>query len=50
MSMPHFVTGQDANATGPRPRVAHVSHSVVLGTFGGGDPNVGGAHDISRVC
>ncbi|KAK1438639.1 hypothetical protein QVD17_04448 [Tagetes erecta] len=42
-------TGQDANDAGPRPRVAHVSHSVVLGTFGGGDQNVGGAHDISRV-
>ncbi|KAI3812953.1 hypothetical protein L1987_17666 [Smallanthus sonchifolius] len=42
-------TGQDANAAGSRPRVAHVSHSVVLGTFGGGDQNVGGAQDISRV-
>ncbi|KAI3787596.1 hypothetical protein L1987_42179 [Smallanthus sonchifolius] len=42
-------TGQDANAAGSRPRVAHVSHSVVLGTFGGRDQNLGGAHDISRV-
>ncbi|KAI3713394.1 hypothetical protein L1987_71971 [Smallanthus sonchifolius] len=42
-------TGQDANAAGSRPRVAHVSHSVVLGTFGGGDQNVGGPQDISRV-
>ncbi|KAJ0565071.1 putative Ubiquitin-like domain-containing protein [Helianthus annuus] len=42
-------TGQDANAAGSRPRIAHISHSVVLGTFGGGDPNLGGPHDISRV-
>ncbi|KAI7725616.1 hypothetical protein M8C21_014798 [Ambrosia artemisiifolia] len=42
-------TGQDPNAPGSRPRVAHVSHSVVLGTFAGGDQNVGGSHDISRV-
>ncbi|XP_035830209.1 ubiquitin-like domain-containing protein CIP73 isoform X2 [Helianthus annuus] len=41
--------GQDANAAGSRPRIAHISHSVVLGTFGGGDPNLGGPHDISRV-
>ncbi|KAI7725619.1 hypothetical protein M8C21_014801 [Ambrosia artemisiifolia] len=40
---------QDPNAPGSRPRVAHVSHSVVLGTFAGGDQNVGGSHDISRV-
>ncbi|KAL9994115.1 hypothetical protein Hdeb2414_s0950g00965601 [Helianthus debilis subsp. tardiflorus] len=43
-------TGQDANAPGSRSRVTHhVSHSVVLGSFGGGDQNVGGAQDISRV-
>ncbi|KAJ0427423.1 putative Ubiquitin-like domain-containing protein [Helianthus annuus] len=42
--------GQDANAPGSRSRVTHhVSHSVVLGSFGGGDQNVGGAQDISRV-
>ncbi|KAI3727602.1 hypothetical protein L6452_16220 [Arctium lappa] len=42
-------TGQDANAAGSRPRVGHVSHSVVLGTFGVGDQNEGGTPDISRV-
>ncbi|KVH95409.1 Ubiquitin [Cynara cardunculus var. scolymus] len=42
-------TGQDANAPGSRPRVGHVSHSVVLGTFGVGDQNEGGTPDINRV-
>ncbi|XP_076912681.1 ubiquitin-like domain-containing protein CIP73 [Bidens hawaiensis] len=41
-------TNTDSNAPGSRPRVT-VSHSVVLGTFGGGDQNAGGAQDISRV-
>ncbi|KAI3707021.1 hypothetical protein L6452_25181 [Arctium lappa] len=43
-------TGQDSNAIGTRPpRVGHVSHSVVLGTFGVGDQNEGGSPDISQV-
>ncbi|PWA96330.1 ubiquitin [Artemisia annua] len=42
-------TGQDANAAGRRPRVSHVSHSVLLGSFGPGDQNNGGPPDISRV-
>lgn len=52
ISRSRFFTEQNANAAGPRPRVAHVSHSVVVGSFGGGggDPNVGGSRDISRVC
>ncbi|KVH90110.1 Ubiquitin [Cynara cardunculus var. scolymus] len=42
-------TGQDANTTGTRsPVVGHVSHSVVLGTFGVGDQNEGGNPDISH--
>ncbi|KAI3710848.1 hypothetical protein L2E82_40642 [Cichorium intybus] len=40
-------TGQNANAGGPRPRVSHISHSVVLGTFG--DRNEDGNPDLSRV-
>nr|XP_043606238.1 ubiquitin-like domain-containing protein CIP73 isoform X2 [Erigeron canadensis] len=49
--------GQDANALGSRPRVAHISHSMVLGPFGGpnygsfGGPDQydGGNPDISQV-
>ncbi|KAL8200899.1 hypothetical protein R6Q57_012238 [Mikania cordata] len=48
-SSANTTTENDANAAGSQPRIAHVSHSVVLGTFGGGDQNVGGAQDISRV-
>ncbi|KAI3693614.1 hypothetical protein L1987_76562 [Smallanthus sonchifolius] len=42
-------TGQDANAAGSRHHVAHVSHSVVHGTFGGGHQNSGGVRAIMRV-
>ncbi|XP_071692797.1 ubiquitin-like domain-containing protein CIP73 isoform X2 [Rutidosis leptorrhynchoides] len=41
--------GHDANGAGARPRVGRVSHSVVLGSFGSGDHNDGGSHDINRV-
>ncbi|KAI3721301.1 hypothetical protein L2E82_32309 [Cichorium intybus] len=42
-------TNTDANSIGTRPRVGHVSHNVVLGTFGGGDHNEGGSPDITQV-
>ncbi|KAL7609032.1 hypothetical protein Lser_V15G09862 [Lactuca serriola] len=40
-------TGQNANGGGARPRVSHISHSVVLGTFA--DRNEDGNPDLSRV-
>ncbi|KAI3491959.1 hypothetical protein L1887_43596 [Cichorium endivia] len=39
----------DANSIGTSPRGGHVSHNVVLGTFGGGDHNEGGSPDITQV-
>ncbi|KAJ0615942.1 putative Ubiquitin-like domain-containing protein [Helianthus annuus] len=42
-------TGQDDNVTGTRPRVGHVSHSVVLGTFGVGEQDEGGSPDVNQV-
>ncbi|XP_076914947.1 uncharacterized protein LOC143574125 [Bidens hawaiensis] len=41
--------GQDDNGTGTRPRVGHVSHSVVLGTFGVGEQDEGGTPDVNQV-
>ncbi|CAI9274391.1 unnamed protein product [Lactuca saligna] len=40
-------TGQNGNGGGARPRVSHISHSVVLGTFA--DRNEDGNPDLSRV-
>ncbi|KAL9999816.1 hypothetical protein Hdeb2414_s0460g00898641 [Helianthus debilis subsp. tardiflorus] len=44
-----LVPGQDDNVTGTRPRVGHVSHSVVLGTFGVGEQDEGGSPDVNQV-
>ncbi|KAI3823636.1 hypothetical protein L1987_05076 [Smallanthus sonchifolius] len=41
--------GQDDNVTGTYPRVGHVSHSVVLGTFGVGDQDEGSSPDVNQV-
>ncbi|KAI3716762.1 hypothetical protein L1987_67876 [Smallanthus sonchifolius] len=41
--------GQDDNVTGTHPRVGHVSHSVVLGTFGVGDQDDGSSPDVNQV-
>nr|XP_043622612.1 ubiquitin-like domain-containing protein CIP73 [Erigeron canadensis] len=41
--------GQDVDITNTYPQVGHVSHSVVLGTFGAGDQDDGGNPDISQV-
>ncbi|KAM0071489.1 hypothetical protein Hdeb2414_s0001g00025871 [Helianthus debilis subsp. tardiflorus] len=44
-----LVPGQDDNVTGTRPRVGHVSHSVVLGTFCVGEQDEGGSPDVNQV-
>ncbi|XP_076887272.1 uncharacterized protein LOC143537376 [Bidens hawaiensis] len=44
-----FIPGQDHNGTGTHPRVGHVSHSVVLGTFGIGEQDEGGTPDVNQV-
>ncbi|KAI7757003.1 hypothetical protein M8C21_003380, partial [Ambrosia artemisiifolia] len=41
--------GQDDNVTGIRPHVGHVSHRVVLGTFGVGEQDEVGSPDINQV-
>ena len=43
------MAGNDPRGGAPRNRIAQISHSVVLGTFNGGDEGEGGSADISRV-
>ncbi|KAK1408293.1 hypothetical protein QVD17_39943 [Tagetes erecta] len=41
--------GQGDNVIGTRPQAAHVSHSVVLGSFGAGDQDEGSSPDVNQV-